>query len=126
MLLPVNWNNRMRTWLFGSAVLGSAALAAVADVTDNPYAVIIEKNPFKLNPPPPPVDPNELAKQNQAPTAPLADVTLTGITSIFSSKQALFEIIPAPGKPAVKPILREGERLDNIEVVSIDLDKNEV
>ena len=119
-------SNRKRIWLLGTAALGIATLAAVADVPSNPYGVIVEKNPFKLNPPPPPPDPNELAKQQQPPAAPLAEVTLTGITSIFSSKQALFEIIPGPGKPAVKPILREGERLDNIEVVSIDPDKNEV
>jgi len=116
----------MRVWLLWTSVLSSAALAAIADVSSNPYGVIVDRNPFKLNPPPPPPDPNELAKQQQPPAAPLADVTLTGITSIFSSKQALFEIIPAPGKPAVKPILREGERLDNVEVVSIDPDKNEV
>jgi hypothetical protein len=51
---------------------------------------------------------------------------LTGITSILGNNRALFEIIPAPGKPAIKPILGEGERVETVEVVAINLDKNEV
>jgi hypothetical protein len=53
-------------------------------------------------------------------------VELTGITSILSSKRALLEIVPGPGKPMLKPILAEGERVESVEVVSINVDKNEV
>jgi hypothetical protein len=57
----------------------------------------------------------------------LADVTLTGIiTSLLGNSRAFLEIIPAPGKPAIKPILGEGERAENVEVVAINADKNEV
>jgi hypothetical protein len=59
----------------------------------------------------------------------LAKVVLTGITSVFGPPRALFEVTEQEtGKtPNIKrPILREGERDGAIEVLSIDLAKNEV
>jgi len=96
----------------------------LADVKLNPYDPIVERNPFGLKPPPPPEDPS--SKIPPAPPAPPATVELTGITTILSSKKALLEIIPGPGKPMIRRIAVEGERFDSIEVVSIDVDKNEV
>ena len=61
-----------------------------------------------------------------APPAPLATVELTGVTSIFSKKKALVEIVPGPGKQPMKLTLDEGERVDAIEIVSIDVDKAEI
>jgi hypothetical protein len=109
---------------FAAGVLVAGAVADVhADASANPYDLIVERNPFGLKPPPPPPDPTEISKP---PSAPPATVELTGITSILSSKRALFEIIPGPGKPMIKPVLAEGDRLESIEVVSINVDKNEV
>jgi hypothetical protein len=102
-----------------TASIGSAS----ADVT--PYDVIVDRNPFGLKPPPPPPDPSETAAK-APPPAPPATVELTGITSILSSKRALLEIVPGPGKPMIKPILGEGERVESVEVVSINVEKNEV
>jgi hypothetical protein len=124
MFRTVKFCRQNRRWLLQAALLSSVALAVFADVPSSPYDPIVSRNPFGLKPPPPPPPPDESA--NTPPPAPLADVTLTGITSILGNNRALFEIIPAPGKPAIKPILGEGERVENIEVVAINLDKNEV
>ena len=118
---------RTRTVLFGftvSVMLASSGAEALADAKANPYDAIVERNPFALKPPPPPAPPED--PSSKLPPAPLATVEVTGITSILSSKKVLLEIVPGPGKPMLKPILSEGERLDSIEVVSIDVEKNEV
>jgi hypothetical protein len=96
----------------------------VADVGKNPYDSIVNRNPFGLKPPPPPVDPSSLTPP--PPPAPPSTVELTGVTSILNSKRALLEITPGPGKPVVRTIMQEGDRLENVEVVSIDVNKNEV
>jgi hypothetical protein len=110
-------------WLAGCVLLAVAEHRAAADAKINPYDPIVERNPFGLKPPPPPPDPNEAPK---TPPAPPATVELTGITSILTSKRALLEIVPGPGKPMLKPILGEGERIESVEVVSINVEKNEV
>src|ERR1700722_16422629 len=83
---------------------------------NNPYAPIVVRNIFDLNPP-------------QAP-APAVDanpppkITPNGIMSIFGQLQVLFKGAepPKPGKPAEDQsyILTEGERQDDIEVTKID------
>ncbi len=97
---------------------------ARADVDPSRYNSIVERNPFALKPPPPPPDP--AANQPPPPPVQLATVKLTGITSILSSRKACLEIIPGPGKQMLKPILSEGEKIETVEVVTIDVDKNEV
>jgi hypothetical protein len=94
------------------------------DARQNPYDAIVERNPFGIKPPPPPAPDVPVA-----PVVPLAKVVLTGITSVFGPPRALFEVTEQEtGKtPNIKkPILREGERDGAIEVLSIDLAKNEV
>jgi hypothetical protein len=118
--------NQMLYWV-GALTLLYVAEMARAEVKPNPYQPIIERNAFGLKPPPPPPDPTPPAP----PAAPPAKVTLTGITSMFgpSSTRALLEIVEQEaGKAATpkKPILREGERLGSVEVVSIDVEKSVV
>jgi hypothetical protein len=95
-----------------------------ADVNKNPYEVISDRNPFGLKPPPPPIV--EAPAPPLTPPTPPATVEVTGITSILDNKRVLLEIVPGPGKPMIKPILKEGERVESIEVVSINVEKNEV
>lgn len=95
-----------------------------ADTKENPYEAIVERNPFGLKPPPPPPDPSTNAPP--AVAAPLATVELTGITDILGNRRALLEIVPGPGKQMIKPILAEGERVESVEVVAINMEKNEV
>ncbi len=111
-------------WLTATVVLVCGRDNAMADAKVNPYDAIVERNPFGLKPPPPPAPPED--PSSKLPPAPLATVEVTGITSILSSKRALLEIVPGPGKPMLKPIMSEGERVDSIEVVSINVEKNEV
>ncbi len=92
-------------------------------VSVNPFACIVDGNPFRLKPEPPP-SPEPLPLP--APPAPLATVEVTGITDILNSRRALLEIVPGPGKPMLKPILGEGERMESVEVVSINVERAEV
>jgi hypothetical protein len=124
MFKAMKRSNQSRFRLIHVVLMGSVTMTALAEIPSNPYDSIVTRNPFGLKPPPPPPDP-ELLKPPPPPLQ-LADVTLTGLTSIFANKRALLEIIPAPGKPAIKATLAEGERMDSVELVSIDLDKNEV
>lgn len=116
------FNGKTR-WL-AATVLAGGLTAASADVDPSHYNSIVERNPFGLKPPPPPPDPASLVPP--PPPVQLATVELKGITSILSSKRALLEIIPGPGKPMIKPILAEGEKMDSVEVVIIDVDKSQV
>ena len=91
----------------------------------NPYAAIVDRNPFGLKPPPPPPP----SPESTAPPVPMAKVVLTGLLSTFGEPRALFEIVEEPGKSGgtpKKPILREGERLGPVEVLAIDVVKNSV
>jgi len=109
--------------LTGLAILFAGLSCTAADTKPNPYDSIAERNPFHLKDPPPPPDPNEVAK---GPPPVIPTVEVTGIFNMFQKKQAFLEIIPAPGKPVVRVTLSEGEKGEAIEVVSIDIDKNEV
>jgi len=90
------------------------------DTKSNPYESIAVRNPFQLKDPPPPLDPNALV---QAPPPPLATVEVTGVLNMLSKKLALLEIVPGPGKPPIKPTLTEGERVESVEVLFIDVDE---
>jgi len=104
--------------LAGGLVLDATAHADDAVLPGNPYAVVVARNIFGLNPPPPP-----------GPATPVDDtpppkITPNGIMTIFGQLQVLFKVAnpSVPGKPAgdTDYILSEGERQDDIEVVKID------
>ena len=103
--------------LAGGLVLNAGARAGNAVLPENPYAPIVARNVFGINPPAP-VDPN------QASAVPPPKITPNGIMSSFGRLQALFKVsIPAkPGQPAKDQsyILGEGEAQDDIEVTKID------
>ena len=124
MFCPMNRIKRTAMTLGATTLLAGTCASLWADAKVNPYEPIAERNPFGLKPPPLP-DP-DAGKPPPPPAAPLATVEVTGITSILSSKRVLLEIVPGPGKPMLKPILSEGERVESIEVVSINVEKNEV
>lgn len=105
-----------------SALAAFTAIDGWADVKPNPYETIVDRNPFALRPPPPPAS-NE---PPPPPTTPPATVEVTGMTSVSRTPKVLLEITPGPGKPVVRRILSEGEREDTVEVVSINVEKNEV
>jgi hypothetical protein len=113
------------TALVATLLFWAGSVACVpAESRENPYEPIVLRNPFGIKPPPPPA-----AEVPIAPSVPLPKVVLKGVTSMFGPPRALFEVTEQEtGKTAnvSRPILREGEREGSIEVISIDLVKNEV
>ena len=104
--------------LAGGLLLNAAAHADDAASPGNPYAPMVARNIFGLNPPVI-VDPNAAADATPPPK-----ITPNGIMSIFGQLQVLFKVAnPAKdGKPAADAdyILSEGQSQDDIEVVKID------
>ncbi|MGA2788806.1 MAG: hypothetical protein ABSF60_14900 [Verrucomicrobiota bacterium] len=102
--------------LASGLVLNAGALADDAVLPNNPYAPIVVRNVFGLNPPTP-IDASQSAD-------PPPKITPNGIMSIFGQLQVLFKVAtPAkPGQPAKEDsyILSEGQRQDEIEVIQID------
>ena len=109
-----------RVWKIAFCLAGGLALNAglrADDVAlpDNPYAAIVIRNIFGLNPPPPPVDPNA------APPAPDIKITPNGIMSITGEPTLALFKTTGGGKPGDQSyMLGEGQAEDDIEVVKID------
>jgi len=103
--------------LAGLVTCSGAAGDGVPEATANPFQTITERNVFHLSPPPPPPEP--------VPTKPpTPKIFLTGITTLGGVKRALLKATPPP-KPGEPPkdrsyLLKEGERLDDLEVLAID------
>lgn len=91
--------------------------AAPALDSSRPYGGIVDRNVFNLHPPPPPVDPSELAKKN----VQIPKLTLNGITTILG-KKIVFLTVPAtkPGTTQETLMLAEGEAEEEVEVKQID------
>lgn len=85
-----------------------------APLPDNPYATIVTRNVFGLNPP--------VVDTNPAVELGLPKITPNGIMSVFGKFQVLYKVTPA-GKSGQKDeyyTLSEGEAQDEIEVMHID------
>lgn len=103
--------------LTAGLVLNASLRAADPALSGNPYAVIVARNIFGLNPPPPP------GANDHKPDPPVK-ITPNGIMDLFGQLQVLFKTAgsPRPGQPAKDNFytLAEGEAQDDIEVVHID------
>jgi hypothetical protein len=106
----------------GACVLAGTGITVLADAKPNPYESISKRNVFGLKDPPP----NEPPPPPPAPIVPPAIVRMTGITTILNKKKVLLEINDPTGKQPKKPIMEEGDRVDTVEVISIDADHNTV
>jgi hypothetical protein len=102
--------------LASGLVLNAGARAGDTVLPNNPYAPIIVRNVFGLNPP--------LANDVTTQVDPPSKITPNGIMSIFGRLQVLFKVAGTakPGQPAKDEsyILSEGQRQDEIEVIHID------
>jgi len=102
--------------LAGGLALYASARANDVLLANNPYAPIVVRNVFGLNPP--------LGVETNAPPADLPKITPNGIMSILGRLQVLYKVSePArAGQPAKDEsyILSEGQRQDDIEVIEID------
>ena len=99
--------------LAGGLVLNTSLRADEAVLPGNPYAVVVARNIFGLNPPPV-VDPNPKVVE------PPVKVVPNGITTIFGQLQVLFKVAAKPGGKDASYMLTEGQSQDDIEVVKIN------
>jgi hypothetical protein len=102
-------------------VATTTLVAAAAQQRKQPYQTISERNVFGLRPALPDIPPPPLPVRSP----PLPIVRLTGLTDLTGEKVALLEI-SYPGGPVKKPIMSEGEKADDVEVLEIDLDSSQV
>lgn len=115
------WNmkhfEKIAICLAGGLTLSASLRADSVPLSDNPYALVVARNIFGLNPP--------VAVENAAPIEPPAKITPNGIMSILGQVQVLFKVAgKTPGKED-SYILSEGQAQDDIEVTKID-EKNGV
>lgn len=98
-------------------ILAPGANGQADSGSEGPYHRIIERNAFSLKPAPKPED-------FKPPAEPPPKITLTGITTILGSKQALMKVQVPPKKPdpakEMSYIIEEGHRDGEIEVLVID------
>ena len=102
------------TCLAAGCLLNSSLRAQDEALPGNPYAVVVVRNIFGLNPPAP-VDPNA-----SKPAEPPVKVVPNGIMSIFGQLQVLFKVAAKPGGKDATYMLTEGQSPDDIEVIKID------
>ena len=100
-------------------------LTASAELKDNPYQVIIDRNPFGLRPiPPPPV----AVVETNPPAPPPPDIKLTGITTLLGEPRVMLQVENKQSKKAVFPTMSEGD-IDTelgITIVKIDTENMKV
>ncbi len=87
---------------------------------NNPYASIVARNVFGLNP-------IQVAQPDQDSGPPPPKITLTGITTILGPAEALYKVagVVRDNKPPQDEsyMLTEGEGQDDVDVVHIDVNK---
>jgi len=101
--------------LAGGLVLNTGLRAENSILPANPYATIVVRNVFGLNPPKP--------VEEAPPGDPPPKITPNGIMSIFGQLQVLFKVAPPAGVPNAKEqsyVLSEGQGQDDIEVTAIN------
>src|SRR6185503_15328371 len=76
------------TRLLGALALAGLSLGAFAEMKENPYQVIIDRNPFGLKPIPIPEPP----KPPEPPVIPPPDVKLTGITTLGAAPKVFLQV----------------------------------
>lgn len=109
------------------ALTSAAATSTPSSTSDgagdnsNPYAIITDRNIFRLNPPPPP--PSDAEKK----PVDLPKVYLNGIIKIGDDVRVLFSIPPKDAKGQTAYFkLAPGEKDDVLELVRIHPDQQEV
>jgi hypothetical protein len=100
-----------------AATLAIVTAAVRAEVKDNPYQTIIQRNAFALREPPPPPPP---ATNNAADTPPPVDVKITGITDLLGPVKVFLQLQNSQTKKFDYLSMEVGERQGDIEVLSID------
>jgi len=101
-------------WLGAMMLSASIVPQITAAAQDDTYGTIARRNAFHLGAP---------KVQTAAPPrleSPRPKVLLTGVTDIGGKKRALVEILEA-GKPARKAVVAEGDTVNTVQVLHIDV-----
>ncbi len=118
-------NRRTLTALISGILAAAGSLQVQAEMKDNPYQVIVDRNPFGLRPIPPPAAPPD----NTPPPPPALDIKLTGITTLLGPSKVFLEFTDPQSKKVDRPsAMLEGETYSKagITVVAIDPENNRV
>ena len=119
----MNWSKKQLVFGLGGLLLATAARGDVNPPGDNSYHVVVERNPFGLNPP------KAVLPPTNAPPPVKVDVKFSGIYSKGTRKEAFLVIPPTPGKLDKSPqylTMRENETQGDIQVLEIDDKENTV
>ncbi len=108
----MNHAGKIAVGLAGLLSLHASLHADDVVLPGNPYAPVVARNIFGLNPAPV-VDPN-------ASIDPPPKITPNGIMSIFGQLQVLFKVSGKAGGKDTFYTLSQGQRQDDIEVTKID------
>jgi hypothetical protein len=119
----MNRSGKITICLLSGLALTVGVRADDVVLPSDPYAIVVARNIFGLNPPPP-------QNANPPDSNPPPKITPNGIMTILGDLQVLFKVAgtPKPGGPPPADesyILSEGQRQDEIEVVKID-EKNSI
>src|SRR6267378_3533011 len=112
----MNHTGKIAVGLAGALAFTASLRADDVVLPGNPYAPVVARNIFGLNPAPA-VDPNA------ATVEPPVKITPNGIMSIFGQLQVLFKVAGKPGGKDAFYTLGEGQRQDDIEVTKINENK---
>ncbi len=112
------------TALLGGAIVAGFILGAFAEVKENPYEVIIARNPFGLRP----IPIVEPPKPPEPPPPPPLEIKLTGITTLGGPPRVFLEFKDPQTQKVDRPSpMSEGDPYkDNITIVSIDAENQVV
>ncbi|HMJ90065.1 MAG TPA: hypothetical protein VK530_09625 [Candidatus Acidoferrum sp.] len=100
-----------------AAVLAGLSAVTYAEVKENPYQIIIDRNPFQLKTPPV-VQPPSTEPTNAPPPI---EIRLTGISDLLGEPKAFLQFQNQQTKKfEFPPALQVGEKQGDIEVLAID------
>src|SRR5882672_11622556 len=109
------------TGLLGGGIVAGFSLGAFGEIKENPYQVIIDRNPFGLRP----IPIVEPPKAPEPPPPPPLKITLTGITTLLGAPRVLLEVTdPQTQKTDRLSPMEVNENYKDITIVSIDPDNN--
>jgi hypothetical protein len=100
-------------------LLAGFSLSLHAEVRDNPYQIIIDRNPFGLHPiPPPPAPVTNAVVEEKPPT----DIKITGITTLLGPAKVFLQVKDDKTKKDTFVTFTEGdtEVKEGIQLVAVD------